>query len=380
VGGAVTLGGELDLTASSGTYAMGRYILIDAAGGRSGSFSSFAHNLASVTRLGFRLGYDTQQVYLDLTPNADDTLQQIRRNAIGLSALMRITTIGLQSALSNDCELFDQRNLCIRAGGLHTETGEGNLSHQGGLLVLGYRPVVNARLGVFADRAVSDEVPSGITLTRNDPTLGFFANWALARDGMGLNLRASAVFASSELTIRREASPTTEAGQGRSSLDGKAFELRASHVTPVSSRLTAMPYLGLRHTRLANSPYGEAVAADVNWPVRYARIDQADASALAGLKLAWRATERLNVMVGAGVQRALDERLARYAGSTELPDLARFDEPIGTGKREVLGNASLGLAYDIGRVGRVALAAQWQEQSGASQGARSVFATWTMGF
>ena len=39
-------------------------------------------NLPSVTRLGFRLGYDTQQVYLDLTPNADDTLQQIRRNAL----------------------------------------------------------------------------------------------------------------------------------------------------------------------------------------------------------------------------------------------------------------------------------------------------------
>ncbi|MEN9776167.1 MAG: hypothetical protein RL322_3237, partial [Pseudomonadota bacterium] len=380
VAGAVTLDGELDLTASSGTYAMGRYTLIDATGGRNGTFSSFAHNLTSVTRLGFRLGYDTQQVYLDLTPNADDTLQQIRRNATGLSALMRITTAGLQSGLANDCERFDQRNLCISAGGRHSDTGEGALSNQGGLLVLGYRPVVNARLGVFADRVVSNEVPTGITQTRSDPTLGVFANWAFSRDGAGLNLRASAVFASSELTIRREASPTTEAGRGQSNFDGKAFELRASHVTPVSSRLTAVPYLGLRHTRIANSAYGEAAAADVNWPVRYARLAQEDASALAGLNFVWRSTERLRFTGGAGVQRAFDKRLARYAGSTDLPDLARFDESIGTDRRDLLGNASLGFAYDTARAGSVALAARWQEQSGVSQGARSVWVMWTMGF
>lgn len=57
VGGAASLNGMLELTAAAGDYAVGRYTLIDATGGRTGTFSTFANNLSSVTRLGYLLGY-----------------------------------------------------------------------------------------------------------------------------------------------------------------------------------------------------------------------------------------------------------------------------------------------------------------------------------
>jgi autotransporter-associated beta strand protein len=47
--GNATLNGTLDLTATAGNYAMGRYVLVDASGSRSGTFGTFNTNLASVT-------------------------------------------------------------------------------------------------------------------------------------------------------------------------------------------------------------------------------------------------------------------------------------------------------------------------------------------
>lgn len=65
--GSATLAGTLSLNASAGTYAPGTYTLIHANGSVSGAFTSFANNLASVTPLGFSLGYGANDVYLYLT-------------------------------------------------------------------------------------------------------------------------------------------------------------------------------------------------------------------------------------------------------------------------------------------------------------------------
>lgn len=379
VGGAATLSGALDLTAAAGNYAMGRYTLIDATGGRAGTFSTFSNNLSSVTRLGYVLGYDVNQVYLFLTPNTDDALQDIRQNAVGLRSLINNQASALQAGLTYDCTVFDENNVCVSAGGRYTYSGESSIANQGGLLILGYRPTANSRFGVFADQSLTNNGPSSIAQSKNTPTLGLFGNWALNKDGNGLNIHASAVFSSSDLTISRTASATTEAGQGKTSFDGQAYELRANYVEPVTNNLTVTPYIGLRYTRIANGPYTEKVSSQVAYPVSYNGMAQDAFSVIAGANLSLLVMDKLTATAGLGVQQNLSYRMGNYAGTTDIPGLANFSVSM-AGKTETLGTASVGSYYDISKKERIAVNALWQEQPSYHKGTTSVLATWAMGF
>jgi autotransporter-associated beta strand protein len=379
VGDTASLDGTLDLTAVAGNYAMGRYTLIDAKGGRSGTFSIFNNNLSTVTRLGYRLGYSANQVYLFLTPNAEDTLQQIRRNVVGLHSLIDNQVSVLQTSLSYDCTVFAENDFCVSAGGRYTDSDGGMLASQAAVLALGYRPNASTRVGIFADRSLNNGTQSGIAYTSNEPTLGLFANWAFGPDGMGLNLHASAALSSGRVTTRRAATVTTEAGQGKSELRGSAYELRANHVTPISGALTAIPYVGLRYTRIENSAYSETETSQVVWPISYGALRQGTLSMVAGVNLVWHVMDKLGLMAGAGGQQALNNRTATYAGASNIPDLVAFEVPLAAGHTNVLGNAHLGVEFNVSKTGRLALVARWQEQPSFSRGTTSAIATWTMG-
>ena len=145
----------LTLNAGAGNYTMGRYTLVDAAAGRTGTFAAFSTNLPSVTRLGYVLGYSADQVYLYLTPNASDTQQEINQNAAALGSLISNDTAALQVGLSYDCTVFDAHNVCVSVGARNTYLSEGALSDQAGLLILAYRPTERTRIGAFADQSYS---------------------------------------------------------------------------------------------------------------------------------------------------------------------------------------------------------------------------------
>lgn len=379
VAGAATLGGTLDLTAATGKYAIGRYVLIDTAGGRSGTFSTFSNNLASVTSLGYLLGYDANQVYLDLTPTAGDTLQQIRQNATDLRAVINAQTAALQTALSYDCVVFDANNICVSTGGRYTSVGDGAVTNSGGLLVLGYRPTAKSRIGVFADQSLDMNGSNSISLGKNKPTFGLFGNWALNADGEGLNVHGSAVFSSSDLSIKRQASDTIEGGQGKTSLNGQAYEIRLNYVKPLGNATIVTPYIGLRYTRMAMGAYDEADGATTNWPVTYRRMVQKALSAVAGANLSWHVMDKLTASAGLGVQQNLHSRMGSYAGTSSIPGLANFDVPTAA-NTEMLAMASAGASYDLGQGKRFALSAHWQQQPSSSKGFTSLMATWSVGF
>lgn len=318
-------------------------------------------------------------MYLDLLPNADDTLQEIRRNAADLRSLINTQASALQAGLAYDCTVFDEKNVCVSAGGRYTYSGEGSIGSLGGLLILGYRPTATTRVGVFADQPLDTRGPGNITQGRNEPTLGLFANWALNRDGTGVNLHASAVFASGDLTIRRTASATTEAAQGKSSFNGQAYELRADYVAPITSSLTAIPYAGLRYTRIASGAYTESATSQTTWPVSYDGMAQEAFSAVAGANVSWRAMEHLTATAGVGVQQNLSYKMGNYSGTSSVPNAGSFSVPMAQ-EAETLGMANLGAFYDISRKERVAVSALWQQQPSYHKGTMSVMATWTMGF
>lgn len=379
VAGATTLDGTLELTATAGKYAMGRYVLVDAASGRSGTFSNFSNNLASVTELGYLLGYNANQVYLDLTPASDATLQQISQNASGLRSLINTQAAALQTALLYDCALFNADNVCVTIGGRYTNSGQGNVANSGGLLILGYRPSANTRIGVFADQSLDARGTSTISQNKNRPTFGVFGNWAFNTDGVGLNLHASTVFSSSDLTIERQASDTTESGQGKTSFNGQGYEVRLSYVQPLDRTMTLTPYMGLRYTRIATKAYSEAAGAAATWPVSYHGMEQAGLSAVVGANLSLRVMDKLTAVAGLGVQQNLHYRMGDYAGMSNIPGVATFTLPM-AGKTDTLAMTSASVSYEINKAEHVAVNVSWQQQPSYSRGTSSLMATWSISF
>lgn len=379
VGGASTLDGTLELTAAAGKYAMGRYVLVDAASGRSGTFSNFSNNLASVTELGYLLGYNANQVYLDLTPASDATLQQISLNASGLRSLINTQAAALQTALLYDCALFNAHDVCVNVGGRYTYSGQGNVANLGGLLILGYRPSPNTRIGVFADQSLDARGTSTISQNKNQPTFGVFGNWALNADGVGLNVHASAAFSSSDLTIERQASDTTENGQGKTSFNGQGYEVRVSYVQPLDKTMTLTPYVGLRYTRVAMGAYSEVAGAAATWPVGYHGMQQAGLSAVVGVNLSLRMMDKLTAVAGLGVQQNLHYRMDDYAGTSNIPGMVTFNVPI-AGKTDTLAMAGASVSYAINQAERVTVNASWQQQPSYSRGTSSLMATWSISF
>ncbi|HJV07098.1 MAG TPA: autotransporter-associated beta strand repeat-containing protein [Chromobacteriaceae bacterium] len=379
IAGAATLNGVLDLTAAQGNYAIGRYVLIEASGGRSGTFSTFSNNLAGVTRLGYLLGYDANQVYLDLTPAADDTLQQVRRNASGLLSVINTQAAALQTALSYDCTVFDVNNVCVSAGGRYSYSAQDAIANQGGLVTLAYRPTSQTRVGVFVDQPLDTKGSSTISQRFTQPTFGLFGNWMLNPDGHGLNVQGSAAFSSSDLTVKRLASATTEDGQGKSALTGQAYSLRLNYVDPLTRSVTLIPYVGVRSTRMAMGAYSEDTSSQTIWPVSYNKMVQDSFAVIAGSDISLRLMDKWTANVGVGVQQYLHYKMDHYTGVSNIPNVTSFNMPMGH-KGDMLAMANAGAIYDVGKAQQIALTAYWQQQASYSKGTTSLLATWSAGF
>jgi autotransporter-associated beta strand protein len=378
LGSAAILDGTLTLTASLGTYSMGRYTLISA-GSVSGQFSNFSNNLASVTPLGFMLGYSPNEVFLSLAPNAGATLASIQQNAHGLSTLINTQSAVLQTGLSYDCTVFDKNNICVSAGGRYSYSGAGSTANQGGLLIVGYRPTANTRIGMFVDQSLDITAPSNIAQSKTDPIVGLFGNWQMNKDGLGLNIQASAVYSTSDLEISRTSSSFTEGGQGKTQFDAYAYQLQANYVEPVSNNVTIIPYLGLRYSRIHTGAYSETSTSQVVWPVSYNAVTQSALSAIAGIGVSTLLAENLHATASVGVQQNLSYSMDCYSGTSNTPGLTSFSVQM-PNKTDTLATASAGLSYNLTSKERLALNALWQQQPLSTTGTASVIATFSMGF
>ena len=378
IAGTATLGGALNMTATTGNYRTGRYTLLSA-GSLTGTYSAFSNNLASVTPLGVTLGYNANSVYLDLSPNAAMTLQGVQQNAQALSTVINMQAATLQAGLSYDCNKYDENNLCISVGGRYTYTGSGPSGNaQSGLVIVGYRPTMTTRVGAFADQSANISTPSNITQSKTSPMWGLFGHWNMNKDGNGVGLQASAAFDSSELNISRASSSGTEAGQGKTQFNGQAFQLQANYAHPLTDATKLVPYLGLRYTRINQGAYVENSSTEVLYPLSYNAMAQNTFSAIGGLGIQSHLAEKIKGTLSAGVQQNLNYSMGNYAGSSSVPGLNSFNVQM-PGNTNTMATASAGLYYDVRKNERIGLTTLWQQQPFIHTNTTSVIATYTIG-
>lgn len=379
IAGAANLGGSLSLTAAAGNYRIGRYTLLSA-GSLTGTFSTFSNNLASVTPLGITLGYNASSVYLDLSPDGASTQQSVQQNAQALSTVINMQVAALQAGLSYDCYKYDENNLCVSVGGRYTYAGpDPSGSAQAGLVIVGYRPTVTTRIGAFADQSANISTPGNISQSKNSPMWGVFGNWNMNKDGEGFGVQGSAAFASSELSISRSASSTSEAGQGKTQFNGQAFQVQANYTHPLTDATKLVPYLGLRYTRINQGAYSENSNDQVLYPLSYNAMAQNTFSAIGGVGVRSHLAEKLKGTLSAGIQQNLNYSMGNYAGTSNIPGVATFSSQM-PNNTNTMATASSGLYYDVRKNEQIGLTALWQQQPFINTNTTSVIATYTIGF
>ncbi|MBT9464089.1 autotransporter domain-containing protein [Hydrogenophaga sp.] len=378
VASTATLAGTLTLNATAGTYRMGRYTLLTA-NGVGGRFTTLSTNLGSVTPLGYFLSYGANDVYLTLAPSAAHTLQDIQDNARQMATLYSLQGAALQAGLSYDCSSYDRHGICVGLGGRRSQTNGSQGRHvQAAQVVVAYRAAPGLQVGAFADWSVSAKLSDQIRLRGTRPMVGLFGQWNHNADSSGWAVRASAAFSDNALAIDRSGGDFSEAGQGRTRVNAQAYQLMASYTHALADRVTAAPYLGVRHSRIHTRGYTEAASNDVASPLSFDAQRQRAVVALVGVGVRAQMAEQLTGNVTVGVQHDLSRSMGHYAGSSEIPGLSNFSVAMPDAQRTRV-TASAGLDYRFKKNERLGVNLVWQEQP-IGKSVLTVFTGYTLGF
>ncbi|OIN03587.1 hypothetical protein A9236_01390 [Polynucleobacter sp. QLW-P1DATA-2] len=378
VAGVASLAGGLSLTASSGSYAPGKYTLLTANGGVTGSFGNLTTNLSSYTRLGYGLAYDANDVYLVFTPNVADTQQSLVNTASALQNIYTLQNSVLANSFSYDCNEFGANGVCISVGGRNTAVSAANgLNNTSGLLIAAYRPHQNYRIGAYVDQNLSvNNAGSTVNLGNNTPLIGLFGAWNERLDGTGAEVKVSAAYGQKNTTINRQVVGTSEAGSGSSQLNSQGAQVTAKYGFGVVEHVIVAPYVGIRYTQNNMGGYTEGTSATVTAPLTYSALNTNATTALAGLGASYRFIPQAGVFGSVGVETDTNTANGTYSatGVTGLTPINFNANPVKTRP-----TATIGAYYDIEKNQRLGINGIYRQEPFQAVSTTSVMATYTIG-
>ena len=379
INGTANLAGTLSLNASSGSYGLGRYTLITAAGGVSGTFNSLTTNLASYTTNLFSLAYDANNVYLllsNLGPSAADTQSSLGLSAQRLKGIYNLQSTAVVNGLTYDCQLFDANDICLSTGGRYSNNHGASGYTTSALLIGAYRLNKNIRLGAWVDQNLSTNTVTGTNLGNSKPLFGVFGAWAENPSGEGYEVKVSAGYGDKDLTVTRDVIGTSEAGAGTTRLNSQAISTVSSYGFKLRNDLVVSPYAGLQYSRVASNGYWETSTADVTAPLTYSRLSQENISVLAGLKLSAKLDPKTALFGSVGVEQNVNNRSGQYS-ATGVDGLTAVN--FNSNVQKTRATASAGIYYDIDKKQRVSLSGIYREEAFSPTATTSVLATYTVG-
>jgi len=384
IAGTANIAGTLYVNANPGHYSAGRYTLINAQSGLTGTFSKFTNDFEESASK-YRLGYDGKDVFLYLDTDYfevdnDNTVRSVQINASGLASIYNQQVAAYQAALMYDCRVYDKNNVCVSVGGRYTYSGPSpSANQQAGLVVLGYKPSPNLRVGAFADQTISVATPSGFSQSNNSPMWGLFAKWHMSPDETGWGVQASGVASNSTLSITRPLLANTEAGSGSTSFNGQGYQLTTNYHHPVTDSFSVIPYVGLRYTHLNTGGYTEGSNANVTLPLSYNSLTQNTFSAIGGLGFRVGLSENLTGTASIGIQQNLKYSMNNYQVTSSIIGLESFSVAM-PGNVNSMATASAGLFYDINKRERLGLNVLWQQQPFIATNTTTALMTYTIAY
>lgn len=378
--GTASLAGTLTLfNTNSSTYSLGRYTLLTAAGGRSGTFSTLdTTNLSS--GYSYSLSYDANDAYLTIAPSQDYTQQSIVATAASLQNTFALQNSVLANSFSYDCTEFGSNGICISAGGRNTAVSAANgLNNTSALLIAAYRPNANYRIGAYADQNLSvNNAGSTVNLGNNTPLIGLFGAWNERLDGTGTEVKVSAAYGQKNTTITRPVVVTSEPGSGSSQLNSQGAQIAAKYGFAVTDKAIVSPYVGVRYTQNNMGGYTEGTSTTVTAPLTYSALNTNATTALAGVGASYKVIPTVMTFASVGVETDTNTANGSYSGtSSSIAGLTPVNfnaNPVKTRP-----TAMLGASYEIEKNQRLGITGIYRQEAYQAVSTTTVMATYTVG-
>lgn len=375
VAGAANLNGTMDLAASAGTYRAGRYTLLTSGGLAGSTFSSLTTNLSAVTNHTYSLGYDANNVYLDLRSSAADTMLSIQATTADLNKIFMAQYGAAQVGLSYDCKLFDKKDLCLSTGARVTKTLADGTRYDGVALIAAYRAAPDVRIGAWLDQNETQNMIGSVTAQNSTPMFGAFVAWNENPGTLeGMEVKLSSAYAEKDLSLIRPVFGTSEPGEGNSKLTTFAAEASVSYGIKMNERATVAPFAGLRYASLSNSGFTEKNT--VFSPLSFERSTQEAQSLLLGVNLYDKPTGKIGFKLSAGVEHYLNvnEAMIKASGIVGL-NAVRITRQVSVDRPFL----SATLSFDLAKNQQLMFGLSHTQYFTDSEGATSATARYVLG-
>jgi hypothetical protein len=312
-------------------------------------------------------------------PTAADTQASLNTQARRLRSTFNSTMASGNFANMNayDCNLFDQNNMCISAGGRITTIDNPSSHHSAAVVVLGYKVNSNIRIGGFLDQSVNHNMPTGVDMSNKNPMMGAFAVWNHQADGLGFQMKLANAYLDKDVTTSRAVIGTSEAGRGRTDLNTQSYVGELSYAFNYQDSTIVRPYFALRYTNIKQDAYTEDTSASVTAPLTYAKLSDRSTSALMGVKVNHALTPKTNLTASLGVEQDIHHKTDQLTASG-VADLT--SENFNNNIKRTRPVASAGAYYAVAKNQRLSGEVYYQQLPFQSTGSATAYVNYMIGF
>lgn len=305
------------------------------------------------------------------------TQQSLVNTASVLQGTFTLQNSVMVNGFTYDCSLFDQRGICVSAGGRNTTVQAQGINNTSGLLIASYRlNKNNSRIGAWVDQNLSVSGPSTVQLGNSTPMIGLFGVWSQRPDGVGAEVKVSAAYGQKNTTITRQIVGLSEAGSGSSQLISQGAQVVAKYGFVVMPDVVVSPYAGMRYTQNNMGGYTEATSSSVTAPLTYSALNINATTALAGAEARYRGIPKTTLFASAGVETDTNTFNGSYSatGVTGLTPVNFNPNPVKTRP-----TATVGGYYDILKNQRIGVTGIYRQEPFQAVSTTTVLATYTIG-
>jgi hypothetical protein len=308
-----------------------------------------------------------------------DTQASLNSQARRLRGTFNSTIASANFANMNtyDCNLFDQNNMCISAGGRYTSIDNPSSHHSAAVVVLGYKVSPNIRIGGFLDQSVNHNMPTGVDMSNKNPMMGAFAVWNHQADGLGFQMKLANAYLDKDVTTSRAVIGTSEAGRGRTDLNTQSYVGELSYAFNYQDSTIVRPYFALRYTNIKQDAYTEDTSASVTAPLTYAKLGDRSTTALMGVKLNHALTPRTNLTASLGVEQDINHKTDQLT-ATGVADLT--SENFNNNIKRTRPVVSAGAYYAVTKNQRLSGEVYYQQLPFQSTGSATAYVNYMIGF